>query len=89
MRVVVTRYVTKYEKKLDNGLYQHQQIILEVESDDKIEKLKEMYQNKTTIPSDSLRFVFGGKQLADSRTVSHYNIQKNSEIHMVQALRGA
>ena len=61
---------------------------LKVKASDTIDIVKSKIELYGGLPSDQQGIIFDNAQLEDDRTLSDYNIQENSTIHLVLRLRG-
>jgi len=75
--------MTVYVKTLDKKTH-----TIRVKPSDTIANLKEKIQQFEGTPTDMQRLIFAKQQLEDSRTLSSYDIQDQSSLHMMRRLRG-
>ena len=81
-------YTYNYDFQIFIRLLTPKTLPLVVKKDTTILTIKYLIEYYTKIPYEKQRLIFSGKQLEDSQTVSHYNIQRESTLHLVLLLRG-
>ncbi|KAK2461312.1 hypothetical protein APHAL10511_006839 [Amanita phalloides] len=64
------------------------EIELDIDSSDKITRIKEKVEEQSGVPPQQQRLIFGGRQMPDERMVSEFNISAGAVLHLVLALRG-
>ena len=62
-------------------------ITIDIEANDSIANIKLKIQEKMDVPPEQQRLIFAGQQLEDEKTISDYNIQRESTIHLVYTLK--
>jgi len=62
-------------------------IYLKVDLSDLVSELKNLIHHIYGISADSQRLIFGGKELADTFTLSDYKITKDATIHLKELIK--
>lgn len=62
-------------------------ISLDVDPDQTVETIKSMIEEKSGTPADQQVLVLAGNELEDGRTLSEYNVQSESSLHILLGVR--
>ena len=57
--------------------------VYDVTGETTVAQVKEMVADEAGIPASEQRLIFAGKTLADDKTLSEYNVQKESTLHVI------
>ena len=57
------------------------EIEIDIEGDDTVSRIKERVEEKEGIPPPQQRLIFGGKQMADDKKASDYNVEGCAGAH--------
>ena len=63
-------------------------IALDVQPSDTIVQVKARIEEKTSLPAETVRLIYGGKQLSEASTLDEHSIGKHATIHLVHSLLG-
>ena len=63
-------------------------ITLEVSPGDTISRIKELVDQRRGVPADQQRLCYSGRELDNERTISDYNVTRDSTLHLTVRLRG-
>jgi len=64
------------------------EIELDIDTDDKISRIKEKVEEQSGVPPPQQRLIYGGRQMNDEKTAKDFNIGAGAVLHLVLALRG-